>query len=79
MARPNQIIIDSDDNIVEVSKEVNQIQISSSYCNTEVTVDQPVTEIVRVATVGADGTSGIDGTSGTSGSSGVDGDIWFFR
>jgi collagen type VII alpha len=76
MATPNQIVVDSFNNNVDIQTNDNQLYITSETSNTEVNVTQPVTTVIQVSTVGlsgSNGTSGSSGSSGTSGSSGSSG------
>lgn len=68
MAIPNQVIIDSPVNTVNIKTNNNSLKIISPVCNTEVTVTQPVTNIIQVATPGAMGPQGPAGPSGSIGS-----------
>jgi hypothetical protein len=58
MAIPNQVIIDSPTNTVEIQTNDNQLHIISPVCNTEVNVTQPVTTIIQVAAPGPQGQQG---------------------
>jgi hypothetical protein len=58
MAIPNQVIIDSPTNTVEIQTNDNQLHIISPVCNTEVNVTQPVTTIIQVAAPGPQGQKG---------------------
>ena len=68
MAIPNQVIIDSPVNTVNIETNNNSLKIISPVCNTEVTVTQPVTNIIQVATPGNMGPQGPAGPSGSIGS-----------
>ena len=61
MATPNQIVIDSPTNTVEVQTNDNQLTIISEVCNTEVTVTQPTVTTIQVATPGPKGPQGPQG------------------
>jgi hypothetical protein len=61
MAIPNQIIISSSTNTVNVGSSNNSITVSSSFCNTLINVTQSTTNIVTVATPGPQGTTGAAG------------------
>jgi hypothetical protein len=61
MAIPNQIIISSSTNTVNVGNNNNSITVSSSFCNTLINVTQSTTNIVTVATPGPQGTTGAAG------------------
>jgi hypothetical protein len=58
MAIPNQILIDSSTNTVNIQTNDNQLRIISPVCNTEVNVTQPNTTVIQVATPGTIGPSG---------------------
>ena len=66
MAIPNQIVIDSPTNTVEVQTNDNQLTIISEVCNTEVTVTQPTVTTIQVATPGPKGDKGDTGDAGTA-------------
>lgn len=61
MATPNQIVIDSPTNTVEIQTNDNQLTIISEVCNTEVTVTQPTVPTIQVATPGPKGDKGDTG------------------
>jgi len=63
MATPNQIIIDSPNNNVDIQTNNNQLRIISEVYNTEVNVTQPVTTTIQVATPGPQGPKGDPGIS----------------
>ena len=58
MAIPNQILIDSSTNTVNIQTNDNQLRIISPVCNTEVNVTQPNTTVIQVATPGTIGPQG---------------------
>jgi hypothetical protein len=66
MAIPNQIVIDSPTNTVEIQTNNNQLTVISEVCNTEVSVTQPVTSIIQVTTPGPKGDKGDTGNTGTA-------------
>lgn len=66
MAVPNQIVIDSPTNTVEIQTNDNQLTIISEVCNTEVTVTQPTVTTIQVATPGPKGDKGDTGNTGTA-------------
>lgn len=66
MATPNQIVIDSPTNTVEIQTNDNQLTIISEVCNTEVTVTQPTVPTIQVATPGPKGDKGDTGDAGTA-------------
>ena len=68
MAIPNQILIDSPTNTVNIQTNDNQLRIISPVCNTEVNVTQPNTTVIQVATPGTIGPQGPQGPPGPSGS-----------
>ena len=68
MAIPNQIVIDSPTNTVEIQTNDNQLTIISEVCNTEVTVTQPTVTTIQVATPGPTGDKGDSGAAITTGS-----------
>ena len=70
MAIPNQILIDSPTNTVNIQTNDNQLRIISPVCNTEVTITQPTTTIIQVATPGTIGPQGPIGPSGSFPSTG---------
>lgn len=63
MAIPNQILIDSSTNTVNIQTNDNQLRIISPVCNTEVNVTQPITTTIQVATPGPMGPMGPANTS----------------
>jgi len=63
MAIPNQILIDSSTNTVNIQTNDNQLRIISPVCNTEVNVTQPITTVIQVATPGPTGPAGPASTS----------------
>jgi hypothetical protein len=62
---PNQIVIDSTVNNVEIQNNDNQLNIINNISNTEVNVTQPVTNVISVATPGPQGPPGPILTSGS--------------
>jgi hypothetical protein len=70
MAIPNQILIDSPTNTVNIQTNDNQLRIISPVCNTEVNVTQPNTTVIQVATPGTIGPQGPPGPSGSFPSTG---------
>jgi len=66
MAIPNQILIDSPTNTINIQTNDNQLRIISPVCNTEVTVTQPTTTVIQVATLGPQGPQGPQGIQGLS-------------
>lgn len=68
MAIPNQILIDSPTNTINIQTNDNQLHIISPVCNTEVNVTQPNTTVIQVATPGPQGPQGPQGPAGPSGS-----------
>ena len=63
MATPNQTIIDSSTNTIDIQTNDNQLYINSEVCNTEVTVTQPITSVIQVATIGPQGPQGLQGNA----------------
>ena len=68
MAIPNQILIDSPTNTVNIQTNDNQLRIISPVCNTEVNVTQPTTTVIQVATPGTIGPPGPSGSFPSTGS-----------
>ena len=66
MATPNQIVVDSSTNVVDIQTNDNQLYITSNVPNTEITVTQPVTSVIQVATIGPKGDKGDKGDPGIS-------------
>jgi hypothetical protein len=66
MSIPNQIVIDSSTNVVDIQTNDNQLYITSNVTNTEITVTQPVTTVIQVATQGPQGPQGPQGETGVS-------------
>jgi hypothetical protein len=64
MAGPNQIIIDSNINDISIGVTDNTIQVIDNNCPAEITITQPVTRVVEVATVGPRGPVGPQGEDG---------------
>ena len=64
MAGPNQIIIDSNINDISIGVTDNTIQVIDNNCPAEITITQPVTRVVEVATVGPQGPVGPQGEDG---------------
>jgi len=75
MATPNQITIDSDINDISIDVTDNSIEVVDENCPTEITVTQPVTRIVQVATVGPQGPVGPQGIDGATAASTVTGSV----
>ncbi len=67
MAIPNQILIDSPTNTINIQTNDNQLRIISPVCNTEVNVTQPTTTVIQVATLGPQGPQGSQGPQGIQG------------
>ena len=66
MASPNQITIDSDINDISIDVTENIIQVVDENCPAEISITQPVTRIVQIATVGPQGPVGPRGENGTT-------------
>lgn len=66
MAGPNQITIDSNINDISIGVTDNTIQVIDNNCPAEITITQPVTRVVEVATVGPQGPVGPQGEDGTT-------------
>lgn len=66
MATPNQITVDSDINDISIDVTDNLIEVVDENCPTEITVTQPVTKVIQVATVGPQGPVGPQGIDGTT-------------
>lgn len=66
MASPNQITIDSDINDISIDVTENTIQVIDENCPTQISITQPVTKIIQVATVGPQGPVGPQGIDGTT-------------
>ena len=66
MAGPNQITIDSNINDISIDVTDNLIQVIDENCPTEITVTQPITRVIEVATVGPQGPQGPQGLDGTT-------------